>query len=199
MKADKREIQLRIAYEAARILTDNRSDDQSHAIYKAASRLGIHDKRMLPKREEVESVLREQQRLFRGSAQTTALGRLRMSALQAMKALEKFRPLLVGPVYAGTADSNSHVQLHLFADTPEEVVFALADLQIPWQERDRSLKFSAGSHKNMPCFQFNAGDTHFELVVLPSQGPYRRPLDPLDSRPTQGASIKQMALLLDQR
>ncbi len=41
---------------------------------------------------------------------------LRDAALQAMEALIQFKPMLVGPVYEGTADSNSPVRLHLFAD-----------------------------------------------------------------------------------
>ena len=199
MKATKREIQRRIAYETARILTEYQSSDQAFAIQKAASRLGISDRRLLPTREEISLAIREQQRLFRGSDQASALQKLRTAALQTMQLLVRFRPLLVGPVYEGTADSNSPVRLHLFADTPEDVIFALADLHIPWQERDRTLRFSGGGRKNMPGFQFNANGVLFELVVMPEQGPYSKPLDPLDHQPIQGATSKQLKVLLNQR
>lgn len=199
MKATKREIQRRIAYETARILTEYRSSDQAFAVQKAANRLGISDRRLLPNREEISQAIREQQRLIRGSDQESALQKLRLAALHAMQSLVRFRPLLVGPVYDGTADSNSPVRLHLFADTPEEVIFALSDMHIPWQERDRSMKFSGGNRKQLPGFQFNANGVLFELVVIPEQGPFNKPLDPLDHQPIQGINSKQLKTMIDQR
>ncbi len=196
MKAKKREIQRRIAYEAARVLTENQSGDQIYAMHKAAVRLGISDKRLMPNREEVESALREQQRLFRGNDQQTTLKKMRIAALQAMKALMQFNPLLVGPVYEGTADTNSHIRLHLFASTPEEVVFSLMKLHIPWHERDCSLKFSDGRRKTMPSFRFIADSNYFELVVLPNQGPHKRPVDPQDNRPIKGSTTQQLEQLV---
>jgi hypothetical protein len=199
MKATKREIQRRIAYETARILTEHHSSDQVFALQKAASRLGVNDKRLMPNRDEISQAIREQQRLFRGITQQTALQRLRHAALQAMESLFQFRPLLVGPVNDGTADSNSPIRLYLFANTPEEVLFALVDLQIPWQEKDRWLKFSGGNRKNIPGFQFTANGVVFELLILPPQGPYSKPIDPLDNHPIRGSNIKNLKLLLNQR
>jgi hypothetical protein len=199
MKAKKRDIQRRIAYESARILTEYQSDDQIFAMQKAAGKLGITDKRLMPNREEVDLALREQQRLFRGNKQQNALMKLRHSALEAMQALNRFNPLLVGAVYEGTADSNSRVVLHLFCDTPEDLVFALSELHIPWHERERHIKFRDGSHKYMPSFQFTADDILYELIVFTSKGPSNRPTTPIDNRPIQGANIKQLKLLLNQR
>ncbi|MBL3619539.1 MAG: hypothetical protein JMN26_17715, partial [gamma proteobacterium endosymbiont of Lamellibrachia anaximandri] len=113
MKANNRESQRRIAYEAARILTELRSGDYNYACQKAADRLGLGNKRLMPNRDEIESALREQQRLFRGEDQATALQHLRSLAMGAMGALARFKPLLVGPVFDGTADQNSPIRLHL--------------------------------------------------------------------------------------
>jgi len=196
MKANKREIQRRIAYETARILTEQRSGDPLHALHKAASQLGVQDRRLLPSRDEVEQALREQQRLFRGPAQQSALTTLRRAALQAMQALHRFHPLLVGAVYRGTADSNSRVELQLFAEPPEEVVFTLSDLRIPWQSWDHDMYFSQGVRRRIPGFRFVADGVRFGLVVLPPSGRFRRPLDRADNRPIQGASITQLEQLL---
>ena len=196
MKARKREIQRRIAYEAARILTDNRSADQTYAIHKASSRLGINDTRLMPTREEVESALKEQQRLFRGSEQQAALKRLRNTALQAMQAMQEFHPLLVGPVFEGTADFNSHIRLYLYATTPEDVVFSLMKLQIPWQEKDYTIKFSDGSRRLMPGFNFMVDEYPIELIVLPNQVPNNPPVEPQNNNLIKGATIKQLEYLL---
>lgn len=199
MKAKKRETQRRIAYEAARILTDSRSDDQTFAIHKAAARLGINNKRLMPNREEVDSALREQQRLFRGGEQQTVVKKMRNAALQAMEALPQFNPLLVGPVYEGTADLNSRIRLYLFAPTPEEVAFSLMALHIPWHERDCSIKFSDGSRKAIPSFRFIADSNYFELLILPDTGLNNRPIDPQDNRPIKGVTTQQLEKLINQR
>lgn len=196
MSSSKRELQRRIAYEAARIMTEYRSDNIGHACQKAAAKLGISRRQQMPTREEVEEALREQQWLLRGDEQQQVLLRLRQSALQAMQALHRFNPMLVGSVFQGTADSNSHVQLHLFADTPEDVLYALSDLQIPWQERHRTLNFRNGGRREIPSFHFNADGVMFELLVLSAQMLHNRPLDPLDNQPIQGANLKQLQALV---
>ncbi len=195
MANDKRELQRRIAYEAARIMTEYRSDNIAHACQKAAAKLGVSRRQQMPTREEVEEALREQQWLTRGEEQQQALSRLRRSALEAMQALRQFDPILVGSVYQGTADSNSRVQLHLYADTPEDVLFALSDLKIPWQERQRTLSFSNGRRLEVPSFNFTADGVAFELLVLSSENPHAKPLDPLDNQPIRGATLKQMGAL----
>lgn len=196
MAKSKRELQRRIAYEAARIMTEYRSDNIAYACQKAATKLGVSRRQQMPTREEVEEALREQQWLLRGDEQQQVLLHLRQSALRAMQSLHRFNPMLVGSVFQGTADSNSHVQLHLFADTPEDVLFALSDLQIPWQEKQRSLIFRKGGRREIPSFQFNAGGVVFELLVLSAQTPHNRPLDPLDNQPMQGANLKQLQALV---
>ncbi len=192
MSQSKRELQRRIAYEAARIMTEYRSDDMAHATQKAAARLGVTRRQQMPTREEIDEALREQQRLLRGDDQQQALARLRRSARQAMLALKQFSPILVGPVYEGTADTNSRVRLHLHADTPEDVLFTLSDLKIPWQERQRTLHFSNGRRLEVPSFQFTADGVGFELLVLSAESPHPRPLNPLDKQPIQGATLKQI-------
>lgn len=196
MSRDKRSLQRRIAYEAARIMTEYRSDDIAHACQKAAGRLGVTRRQQMPTREEIEEALREQQRLLRGDAQQTTLNRLRRSALEAMRALRRFDPLLVGAVYQGTADTNSRIQLHLHADTPEDVLFALSDLRIPWQERQRSLNFTNGRRLEVPSFRFTADGVGFELLVLSTTPPHVRPLDPLDNLPFRGANLEQLDALV---
>jgi hypothetical protein len=192
MSHGKRELQRRIAYEAARIMTEYRSDNIAHACQKAAAKLGVSHRQQMPTREEVEEALREQQWLFRGDKQQLALIQLRRSALEAMRALREFNPMLVGSVYQGTADTNSRVQLHLYANTPEDVLFALTDLKIPWQEGQRNLNFSNGQRVEIPSFQFTADGVEFELLVFSAETPHLRPLDPIDNQPIQGATLKQM-------
>jgi hypothetical protein len=197
MRTGKRELQRLIAYEAARILTELRSGNITYACQKAAAKYGITKRQLLPTREEVEKALREQQRLIRGEHQADTLHTLRLSALDAMCALIEFKPKLVGAVFDGTADSNSKVKLHLLADTPEDLLFTLSDLHIPWQEKQRRLLFSDGKKATVPSFLFSADGIDFELIVLPSRNPRNHPLDPMDNQPIQGATIEQLQRLVE--
>lgn len=197
MRTGKRELQRLIAYEAARILTELRSDNIAYACQKAAAKYGVTKRQLLPTREEVENALREQQRLLRGAGQTNIVKALRLSALNAMQALKQFHPKLVGAVFDGTADSNSTIRLHLFADTPEELLFTLSDLHIPWRQKQHQMHFSNGTRESVPCFLFTADGVGFELTVLPARYSHNRPLDPLDNQPFQGATIKQLQLLVE--
>ncbi|MCG7866024.1 MAG: hypothetical protein N0E37_07500 [Candidatus Thiodiazotropha taylori] len=198
MSSGKRSLQKRIAYEAAKILTELRTDNLAYACRKAAAKHGVTKQQLMPSRDEIEQALKEQQRLVLGDKQHTALNQLRESALDAMQALKQFQPLLVGPVLQGTADDNSHIELHLQADTPEEVLFALSDLHIPWQEKQRQLNFSDGSHETIPCFRFSADEIQYLLMVFPNGKNRKRPLDPFDHKPFQSANIKQLKALLDE-
>jgi hypothetical protein len=199
MSSGKRSLQRRIAYEAARILTELRSDNLAYACRKAAAKYGITRQQLMPSRDEIEQALKEQQRLVLGDKQHNAVHQLRESALQAMQTLNQFQPLLVGPVLQGTADDNSQVELHLHADTPEEVLFALSDLHIPWQEKQRHLSFTDGSQETIPCLGFSVDGIGYLLMIFPSGKNRKRPLDPFDHKPFQAANIKQLKALLDEQ
>jgi hypothetical protein len=197
VKSNKRLLQRRIAYEAARILTELRSDDQLFAMQKAAAKLGISDRRLLPNRAEIEQALREQQRLFRGEEQHLTLSRLRRTALQVMSRLSHYHPRLTGPVSEGTADSNSRIRLYLFADAAEEILMTLRDSHISWQESDLILRFPDTGRRTIPCFRIQPGDAPVELAVLPASPPYSMPLDPRDNQPVKGITTRQLEQLVE--
>ncbi|MCU7882224.1 MAG: hypothetical protein KZQ60_18145 [Candidatus Thiodiazotropha sp. (ex Lucinoma aequizonata)] len=54
MGSSKRELQRRIAYEAARILTEFHSDNITHACQKAAAKYSVTRRQMMPSRQEIE-------------------------------------------------------------------------------------------------------------------------------------------------
>ena len=64
---------------------------------------------------------------------------MRLTALSAMEVLARFSPRLVGPVLNGTADANSVVNLHVFADSPEAVAMLLDERGIRYSAYERRL------------------------------------------------------------
>lgn len=187
----------RLAYEAARILADQGDQAFDRARRKAALRIGVIDRRDWPTNEEIQGALLEQFRLFQSERVAGEVKRLRTQASAAMGALARFQPRLVGPALSGVGDLHQGVRLHLFADSPEELAFALFDQGIPWHEREETLRFGGGVRRTYPAFSFVAGDIPFTLVALPMQALRNPPLDPVSDRPERGASLEAVRRLLD--
>jgi len=186
----------RFAYEAARIMVEEDSPNFERARRKAAARLGVTDKRSWPDNAEIHEMLLEQRRLF-DAVRARDLNTLRACALAAMTTLRAFAPRLVGAALAGTATLSQGVRLHLFADTPEEVLRTLFDRGIPWSEHEECLRYADGTRRNHPALRFVAGDIPVELMLLPLQARRHPPLDAVTERPERGAGIDAVRRLLD--
>lgn len=189
---------LLVAQAAARLMADSGLRDFTAARRKAAEQLGIHHSRNLPSNEEIESALREYQRLFLSDSQGQQLHQLRLAAMQAMKVLSPFSPRLVGPILHGTADQHSPVYLHLFADTAEEVSIFLMQHKIPFEQSERRVHYAGSRYEQRPLLSFIAGENAIELTVFPANGMRERPLSPVDGKPMQRASIRELEQLLEQ-
>lgn len=181
------------------MLANQESADFQSARRKAAARLGCKDQRCFPDNIEVDLALREYQQLFKSETQPEALGQLRHLAVEAMQQLHAFSPRLTGAVVSGTADTNSPVQLYLFADTTEQLTLYLMEKRIPFVQREIKLKHTGGDIKAHPLFSFQAGITEFELILLSPADRANPPLDSLSEKPGLGVSLSlfQATALLD--
>jgi hypothetical protein len=188
----------RLAYEAARIVLDQGIDDFDKARRKAAERVGLMDRRHWPTNEAVRDAVLAQRRLFRGMADQEEIQRLRRAALQAMDQLELFSPRLVGGALTGALGSHSGIELWLFADRAEDVMFSLLDRRIPWREAERLMRYRCGSRVVHPVFSFLAGDVPVDLVVLPRHALRNPPVDPVTERPQRGANRREVARLISE-
>lgn len=190
-------MRVRIAQEAARLISEEGIKDFYLAKRKAAHHLGAPETRNMPRNSEVESALQEYQRLFRAAEQPDHLRSLRAGAVQAMRFLEDFSPRLVGAVLSGTAGRHADVNLHLFADTPEEISLFLIDAKIPFQASHKRLRFTRDEWLEFPSFEFLAGEHAVELVVFPRDGRRDAPRSPVDGRPMCRAGLAEVEALLD--
>jgi hypothetical protein len=185
-----------LAYEAARIMVEQGVQEFDRARRKAAERAGIDNRRHWPNNGEIQEELLQYRRLFRNRDQALELTRLRQQAVAAMRTFSAFLPRLVGPVLTGTGDSAQGVRLQLFADNPEDVVLRLLEQGIPWREREIRLRYGGGVQQTHPVFTFFAGETPFELVVLPAGARRNPPLDAVSERPEKGADVRAVERLL---
>jgi hypothetical protein len=161
---------LRIAQEAARIMAEEGVHDRLPAKQKAAARLGVADARQLPRNEEIDAALEEYHRLYRSNVQRRHIARLRRLALEAMRFLKDFSPRLVGGVLEGSAGEFSPIILHLFPDSPEDVMRKLMDSKIPFQEEEAVPLFAGPNRAALayPALCFWVDGVKVELALLPS-------------------------------
>lgn len=179
----------RVAQEAARIMAEEGINDYLLAKRKAAERLGAPDTRNLPRNREIQDALIDRQRLFGGARQEALVRELRSAAVEAMRFLQRFKPRLVGSVLHGTATEHSDINLHLFAETAEDVVFFLMEHDIPFESTDRRFRFGREEYVSVPVYRVVAGDTVVDLSVFPIKGLREAPRSPVDGQPMERGGI----------
>ncbi len=190
---------LRIAQEAARLISEHGIRDFRHAKRKAAERLGIADTQSLPRNAEIEQALREHQRLFLADSQPRWLHVRREAAMAAMTFLAAYDPRLVGAVLDGTADAHSAVCLHVFCDDGDALSRFLREQGVPLEIQSRRLRDSHSTQSDYPVLLFDADGIPFDLTVLPRRSLRQAPLDNTGEHPVRRASLAQLRTLVGEQ
>lgn len=195
---NKTRIKLQIAAEAARMIAGNEAGNIDRARYKAATKLGYTDRHLWPDAAAIEAAISEYQQLFLSHRQPDALKRSRELAISAMRAFAQFHPRLTGAVLEGFADENSTVEILLTAETPEDVLFALKDQHIPWQEEDIWITFPEKQRLRRPRYHFVADGIRVALIILRPEDRSSPPIDADTGKPLDSANLARVITLLGQ-
>lgn len=185
-----------LAQEAARIIVEQGITDYRVAKTKAAERLGMSGRGALPGNFEIELAVAEHLQIFQQDSHQSLLHGLRLAALSAMELLSPFAPRLVGPVLAGTAGEHSAVNLHVFADSAEQVAFRLDADGIAYRPFDRRYRGRKGKSQLCSAFAFVREDSDIEATVFPYDGLRQAPLSPVDGKPMRRADSRKVLALL---
>lgn len=184
-----------VAQEAARIIVGHGIRDYRLAKQKAADRLGVVGRGSLPGNAEIEAAVAEYLQIFGRESHADHLRLLRIAALSAMELLVAFTPRLVGPVLVGTADQNSAVNLHLFADSPEAVAMELASMGVSYRPYERRLKSRRDRAETFAGFEFHHSNSAIQATVFPIDGIRQAPISPIDGKPMKrvdSAAVQQL-------
>jgi hypothetical protein len=185
-----------LAQEAARIIVEQGIDDFRIAKLKAAERLGMSGRGALPGNTEIESAVAEHLKLFGREHHVNLLRTLREAALAAMELLSAFTPRLVGPVLNGTANANSPINLHVFADNAELVAMQLQECAVAYRPFERRLKSRRNQTETFAAFRFIQNESSIEATVFPVDGVRQAPISPVDGKPMQRATASAISRLL---
>ncbi len=185
-----------VAQEAARIIVDQGIRDYRVAKQKAAERLGVKARGSLPGNAEIEAAVADHLQIFGGESHADLLRLMRTTALSAMELLVNFSPRLVGPVLVGTADENSAVNLHVFADSAEMVAMEIGDMGIQFRSYERRLKSRRGQVDVYAGFEFSHRNETIQATVFPIDGIRQAPISPIDGKPMKRVNTDAVQDLL---
>ena len=198
MKHDDK-IRRSIAREAARLMYEEGVREYRDAKRKAAKSfgpekalsLGSH----LPSNAEIHEQLAILVRMHEGDAQPERLRRMRLAALSWLELFEPFRPYLVGSVLTGTVREESDIDLHLFADSPEEVERFLDERDIPYEPETVSIRYGSEIHDYFHLYLEEDGIVIDCTVYEPSER-HRRPKSSITGRPMERADAARLRELI---
>ena len=131
-----------IAQQAARLMAEDGVHDYAYAKKKAGRQLGVSENSVLPTNAEIEEEIRLYHQLFSADEQPVELAKLRQAALATMQLFKQFNPHLTGSVLDGSAGKFAQTDIHLFADSAKEVEIFLLNQQIPYENSEKSYRFS---------------------------------------------------------
>ncbi len=185
-----------VAAEAARIMATEGQRNYRAAKRKAADRIGVSSRLALPSNREVEEALRAYQEFYGGERHTRQLEHLREIALQVMRALQPYRPRLVGPVLDGTADRHSRISLHLFNDPPEAIALHLREQGLAYREEQRRIRWHDGGYRNVCLLVTETGGAVVELALFGTKDLRQAPPSPIDGKPQRRAPLSEVECLV---
>jgi hypothetical protein len=185
-----------LAQEAARLMIEGGIADFGLAKRKAAERFGVRAAGALPSNAQIQECVAERQRIFEPATHDRHLAELRRGAAEVMEFLAPFHPRLVGSVLAGTPTINATIELHVFADSPEDVAALLERRGHAWRDTQRRFRFGGQKNAQVPVFSFMHGDDIVDLAVFPETGEREAPLSPVDQRPMRRAARGEVVSLL---
>ena len=166
---------------------------------KAASRFGSEKALCLgshlPSNAEIHEEFRRLLKLHEEEVLPERLFRLRMLALKMMELLAPFHPCLVGSVLNGTATERSDIDLHLFAQSPEEVEAFLKQREVPFNSEVISVR-KGGEFLEFPHLYLEEEGTEVECTVYPLEDRHRVPKSSITGRPMERANMKMLAKLI---
>jgi predicted nucleotidyltransferase len=142
------DLKSKVAREAATLLYFGAEKEYKQAKTRAAQTLGAH---FLPSNLEVALELDRIAEEKEGENRKERLIQMRKEALQVMKLLDAYCPLLIGSVWRGTIRQGSDIDIAVYADDPQEIVDILKTqgvktLKTTWTNVNKSGKTLASLH-----------------------------------------------------
>ena len=187
---------LAVCEEAARIMDQQGIRDFQVAKTKAVERLGLGRRFPLPSNREIEQALKQRLRLFNAEVWTNRCRLLWRLATETMEMFSSYNPRVVGPLLRGIVTDKTPVELHLFADSPEEITDSFLEYAIPYECFDKRVRFRRNRYALIPAFRFACEDVSVELLAFARKDIREAPICPVDGQPMRRLSLPRAREML---
>jgi len=164
--------------------------DYQLAKKKALARLGLNGVEALPTNLEIEAALNERLQVFAASSTSKRTRDAYEAAIDAMEFLSPFSPRLSGALVRGTLTDNMPVELHLFAETSEQITMMLIAEDVPYELFDQRLRYGGNRHEQISGVKLQADTIAIEALIFDERGLREAPLSRVDGQAMQRIDIK---------
>jgi predicted nucleotidyltransferase len=189
-----------IAREAARLMYEDGVKEYRDAKRKAAKSFGPEKSLSLgshlPSNAEIHEELSSLIRMHEGETQPGKLLEMRVTALSWLKMFAPFRPFLGGSVLSGAVTEQSDIDIHLFADSPEEVERFLEERDIPYDSETVSIRKGSEFH-DYPHLYLEDEGIEIDCTVYAPDERHHRLVSSITGRPMERADAKHLLALID--
>jgi len=162
----------KVAREAATLLYFGAEKEFKQAKTRAAKILGTS---FLPSNLEIAIELDNIAEENEGPNRKERLIEMRRQALEVMKLLDGFCPLLIGSVWRGTIKLGSDIDITVYSDEPQEIVNVLTSHRIKILSKTWTTVNKGGStHESFHIYSQTASHYNLEIVVRASEETRKR-------------------------
>lgn len=190
-----------IAAEAARLLAESGYSDFAAAKNKALKSLGSSSsagRSVLPSNQEVAQALKDYLQMFDAEETALRLAERRQLALRLMGYLAAFKPRAAGALVSGLMTESMPVEIHLFADPPEQVDIFLSDAGWAFDDDEKHIRHPAGGDVAIPVCRIETPEgIRVELLVFETEDMRWSPSSPIDGKPMQRLDQKALGALIN--
>lgn len=188
-----------IAQEAARLMYEEQIKEYLTAKRKAARRFGPEKSlclgNHLPSNAEIRQELERLLDLHEEHLRPERLLQLRVLALKYLELLAPFRPYLVGSVLSGCVTERSDIDLHLFAESPEEVANFLQAHNLPFEEELVTIR-QGGKFIDYTHIYLEEQGVEIECSIYAPRERQQVPHSSITGRPMERADAKRLRHLI---
>jgi len=149
---------------------------------------------LLPSNGEIRAALLLLADMTEGDARGERLNAMRALALEVMEALPEFRPRLIGSVASGHIRRGSDVDLHVFTDEIEDLLYVVEERGWDWDMAEVEIRRGNGFETYTHVYL----DLEYpvELSVYPVHDIRFRPRSSTDGQPIDRVSAARLRAML---
>jgi len=186
-----------VCEETAKIVIDEGIRDYQHAKLKACERLSVNPDQVMPANIEIEQAVATRLRIFDGVAHDLRYRQRLQIAVELMDEFDDFHPRVNGDSI-NTPTECSALELHTFADTPEEVYLFLHERDTPFHDKDKRFRFNHATWRQIPAVSFIVDEVSVDVCIFRNDRRGEIPRSQIDGNAMTRLKKKRLQELLQE-